>query len=280
MTEPTEKPELLDTLSPAQAAFVAIVGVALAIWGIRKLSSWLVPEPAPRPPRDLSAVGIVAAIGFVVALFAIATVAHFVGDGGERSPDAPMRRIDLVLPCLANLFAAGVGLRFARARLGVGAATFGLTRARPRDVLYALGVLLALVPAYFGLGAVNVKLIDALELERHQRLVTELLSHGRLDPWAALLIVGVVPFCEELLFRGVIQTALASVLKPWAAIASSAAAFALVHDAQSWLLIVTVGVGLGIVRHKTGSVLASTFFHAAFNAIMLVQIVQQAGGSR
>lgn len=278
MTDPTEKPEMFEALSTSQAAIAAVVGVAIAIWSVRHLSAWLVPVPAPRPTRDVSSAGVVAAIGFVLALFAIAATAHVFGDGGERSPDAPIRRIDLVLPCLANLFAAGVGLRFARTRLGADAATFGLTRARPRDLVFAFAVLLALVPAYFGIGALNVKWIDALELERHQRLVTSLLSHGRLDPWAALLIVGVVPFCEELLFRGVIQTALASVLKPWAAIASSAAAFALVHDAQSWLLIVTVGVGLGIVRHRTGSVLAATFFHAAFNAIMLVQIALQAEG--
>ncbi|MBK6940572.1 MAG: CPBP family intramembrane metalloprotease [Planctomycetes bacterium] len=280
MTDPTEKLELFEALSTSQAAFAAIVGIAIAIWGTRRLSTWLVPVPAPSPARDLSSAGVVAAIGFVLALFGIAAVASIVGDGGDREPDAPIRRIDLVLPCLANLFAAGVGLRFARARLGADAATFGVTRARPRDLVFGIAVLLALVPAYFGIGAVNVKLIDALGLERHQRLVTSLLTRGRLDPWAALLIVGVVPFCEELLFRGVIQTALASILKARVAIACSAAAFALVHDAQSWLLIVTVGVGLGIVRHRTGSVLAATFFHAAFNAIMLVQIVAQAEGPR
>ena len=147
MTDPTEKLELFEALSTSQAAFAAIVGIAIAIWGIRRLSTWLVPVPAPSPARDLSSAGVVAAIGFVLALFGIAAVASIVGDGGDREPDAPIRRIDLVLPCLANLFAAGVGLRFARARLGADAATVWVTPARPRDRVFGIAGLLSLVPS-------------------------------------------------------------------------------------------------------------------------------------
>lgn len=252
-----------------------VVGIGVAAWAIRAMSARWLPSPPPRPDRDLTAAGLVALFVLMVAMVVGGVLV------GATRPDADgaaltIRPVDLALPAAFNLLAALAGLRVARSRLGVDATVFGCTRARPLDLAFALGVFVALVPAYIGIGALNAKLNDELGLERHQRLVSALLTEGRIDPWAVLLIVAVVPVCEELLFRGVFQTALASVLRPWAAIAASATLFALAHDPQSWALIAAVGVGLGIVRHRTGSVLASTFFHATFNAVMLTQIVREA----
>lgn len=275
MNEPTTNATWIDSMSLGQAALWSVAGVAFAVVVVRVLCARVLPEPGPRPQRDLTAAGVITAIAFGFALLAAGLLTAALGSRGQN-PDLPLRAFDLALPSLVNVIAAVIGLRFAQTRLATDAAAFGWRRVRPVDLAFALGVMCALAPAYVGLGALNAQLVDAFGMERHQRLVNALLAQGSLDPRIAVLIVAVVPPCEELMFRGVLQTAILSVTNRWIAIAGTALAFALVHDPQSWLLIGAVGVGLGIVRDRTGSVLASTFAHSAFNAFMLLQIAREA----
>src|SRR5690606_39812052 len=102
----------------------------------------------------------------------------------------------------------------------------------------------------------------------NQALVQTLLDDRSFleNPWVLASIVLVVPFCEEVLFRGLLQRALRVVLRPVAAIASSSLLFAVVHDPQSILPVFTIGVVLGLVIERTGSVGAATAAHALFNA--------------
>ena len=94
----------------------------------------------------------------------------------------------------------------------------------------------------------------------------------------------IAPAVEEVVFRGYVYGILDRAHGQGVAIVATAALFALPHSTQyggRWqilLLLFLVGVALGIVRARTGSTLATTYLHAAYNAtFMLALIATQSG---
>lgn len=84
-----------------------------------------------------------------------------------------------------------------------------------------------------------------------------------------LLAALAAPMTEELLFRGWIYTSLRVAIGIPAAIIVSAALFAIAHWESTHLYaaaIFPVGLVLGLVRERTGSLAASIAFHALYNA--------------
>ena len=81
------------------------------------------------------------------------------------------------------------------------------------------------------------------------------------------------PITEELLFRGWIYTSLRAVIGMRFGIALSAVLFALAHWESTHLYalaVFPVGLALGYVRERTGSVAASITFHALYNGVTAV----------
>lgn len=79
-------------------------------------------------------------------------------------------------------------------------------------------------------------------------------------------IIIVAPLFEEILFRGVVFYELRSVMRPWAANVFQALLFGVAHAVlfQSIFAFV-VGVILGIVYHRTGSIKTAAICHGVFN---------------
>jgi membrane protease YdiL (CAAX protease family) len=90
--------------------------------------------------------------------------------------------------------------------------------------------------------------------------------------WTSLFIVLAVvfaPFAEELLFRGWLYTGLRRSIGVWPGILVTSILFALAHWENTHLYalaVFPVGVALGFVRERTGSLTASMTFHATYNA--------------
>ena len=81
------------------------------------------------------------------------------------------------------------------------------------------------------------------------------------------------PITEELLFRGWIYTSLRALFGVKFGIALSAALFGLAHWESTHLYalaVFPVGLALGYVRERTGSVAASITFHALYNGVTAV----------
>ncbi|MHB8884065.1 MAG: CPBP family intramembrane glutamic endopeptidase [Methylovirgula sp.] len=91
---------------------------------------------------------------------------------------------------------------------------------------------------------------------------------------AALFVLAVIvaPVTEELLFRGWIYTGLRFHWGLWPALLTTSALFAGAHYENTHLYALAVfpiGLALGIVRERAGSIKASILFHAVNNFVAL-----------
>jgi len=136
-------------------------------------------------------------------------------------------------------------------------------------VTWALGWAMAWIAHRFG-GPVD-------ELA-HQTLHT--LADRPMDPawWsvAALVVIG-APIVEETIYRGFFQTGIAAITeRPWLAILTTSTVFALMHaGAVPWHalpVLFLLGIGFGVARHRTGTVVPSIVMHAVFNGANVAMV--------
>lgn len=93
---------------------------------------------------------------------------------------------------------------------------------------------------------------------------------GRSTAWAYLLVAVAPAVFEELAFRGVIFGLLGRSLEPRETILFSAVAFGLLHLSVPMLLThVPLGIYLGWLRHRSGSLYPSIFAHFLHNAFVV-----------
>lgn len=87
-----------------------------------------------------------------------------------------------------------------------------------------------------------------------------------------LLLLAVFPaICEELAFRGFILTGLRHSGRPWLAILISSALFGAVHSIlQQSLATFLLGLVIGFLAVRTGSIYPTMVFHAVYNGLALL----------
>lgn len=167
----------------------------------------------------------------------------------------------LVLPALLALLARPA---FLRAATGSGAATLRLL-----GLAAALG--LALWIGSIGLMELQSLVVPPTSeyLELFRRLHQALAPSGPLDAAVSLVVIAVLPgLCEELLVRGALLPSLVRPLGSVGAVAASSILFAAMHmDAIRFLFTLSVGLVLGIVRLRTGSLWPPVAAHVTLNAL-------------
>jgi membrane protease YdiL (CAAX protease family) len=184
----------------------------------------------------------------------------------------------IVVAQIAVIAGASLHVATAAAQLGMLALVLIVLRAA-RLPLRSLGI--APAPARFvaagvliGLSAwyLNLALIDALvtvepeEVQTLQRLVER-------PPLAVVLLsVGLAPaVCEEVVFRGALLRGLASRLSPPVALLIASAMFSAYHFKPVQMLpTFTLGLALGALSLRAGSILPSVVAHFLNNAMAIV----------
>lgn len=144
---------------------------------------------------------------------------------------------------------------------------------RPPSWGRAAGLALGLVVAALVLAVALEPLLPAGE---EQGLTPDGWDAARAPQFAAsfLVIVGLVPIAEELIFRGLGLSLLLAHLATPLAVAANGLLFALAHGLVYGLPVLTLfGAALAVIRVRTGSVLPCIATHALFNGFAMIAAV-------
>jgi membrane protease YdiL (CAAX protease family) len=84
------------------------------------------------------------------------------------------------------------------------------------------------------------------------------------------MAIGVAPFAEEYLFRGLLFRALDVEWGGWRAVLGSAAFFAIYHPPLSWLPVALLGAANALLFKSTRRLAPAVALHMVYNAIVLL----------
>jgi membrane protease YdiL (CAAX protease family) len=244
------------------ATAVASAGFLAVGWGILqrlRRGEPIVARRLQRPvPWEGSDVLVVIGLALVTATLI----------GGLVGKDPPLERsLTAALGIMSVAGIAAIGWLAGRGATGADLGFVG-SGAGSDLRLAAAGLGLVLVPLLALASALN-------QLVPYEHDVVEFLTLRR-DPLAVGLVIATAviaaPLVEELFFRRILQGWLEARL-PEAdgalAIAISAAAFALAHQGQglAFVPLFPLGLVLGFIARRTGSIVPCILLHALFNAV-------------
>ncbi len=114
--------------------------------------------------------------------------------------------------------------------------------------------------------------IEPLLLLFPKRYFDVLSEVSNLGVWVSVSAVALAPFCEEVLFRGLIQGPMAKRFGTRTAIVCSAVAFGLAHGVPPQAAnAMVMGLILGYVYSRSGSIWPAVAIHLANNLISFIQ---------
>jgi membrane protease YdiL (CAAX protease family) len=194
-------------------------------------------------------------------------------------PDRQKVFLDNFILCIGEIIAIAVIIFLARASFARRLKGFGLNfRTIYKDFPAALLNLLSVWPLIAAMLILTMDLGKFIwgpdfKIQPHEEL--ELIRAYSQLPVRVLIIVTavtIVPVFEEMLFRGLFQTMLRSILlKPWLSIAISSGLFTLTHsNVGHWPALFVLSLCIGYAYEKSGSLLRPIFIHCLFNATSII----------
>ncbi|GDX95740.1 hypothetical protein LBMAG47_14040 [Planctomycetia bacterium] len=254
-------------------AATASAGVAFAIIGRLRAGA---PAITPRPHEPVPWNGL-----DVLQVLALHVVVLAVGLAGLREEDGLAKLIPLEklipLDLIAKLAATAFSIAYLSAR-GASLADLGLAPLRPAaDLRIAAAGVALLVAPLLTLAA----LLDAVVPYQHP--IIDFMTTHRDPASLALVVLSTVvaaPLAEEFFFRRVLQGWLEKIFPDGdgrMAVALSAALFALLHLGQglAYVPLFPLGLVLGTIARRTGSIVPCILLHALFNAVSVALLVWQ-----
>ncbi len=132
------------------------------------------------------------------------------------------------------------------------------------DALLGVPLAAALTGSYWAIFRLRPSLARRLSMEQGERVFSTERPYG---PSAILLISCSAGIGEEALFRGGLQTLLATLLPPSAAILAASALFTVAHPGSRTLMAMVAALSLafGLAYHWSGSLLAVMIAHILYD---------------
>jgi membrane protease YdiL (CAAX protease family) len=188
-----------------------------------------------------------------------------------------------IMHSVLGLISIGVILFIVRIHFVRGLRGFGLNiKTIPKDFGLAFVSLLAIWPLIYLVLTAVTSLNEMIygsdyKIPTHVELKT-LAENSNLMVKIAIAVatVGVVPFLEEILFRGFFQTMIRSETyffkhSAWIAIFITSTFFSLFHaNASHWPALFILGACMGYSYEKSGSLFRPVFIHMLFNASAVI----------
>jgi membrane protease YdiL (CAAX protease family) len=151
---------------------------------------------------------------------------------------------------------------------------------KPNMFILAAICALVVLPAMFWLGQLNQGLpiseqLRELEKTAGKTMETILKVNSPLDVVINLIVVALVPaFCEEIFFRGAVQRVLIHLTKnPWAGIIITGILFSAMHfQFLGFLPRAALGIVLGVLYWYSGSLWTSIIAHFVINAVQVIAV--------
>lgn len=162
-------------------------------------------------------------------------------------------------------------LAWLRAR-GGRLADAGLTPPRgPPSLVAAASAWLALTPLLALAQLAGAAALDALGLDPGPQAHLErfLDQDGGSSRLAWLTMALWLPFCEEVLYRGLLFGGLRRLMPPWLAMLASGLAFGLAHDLSVAVPVALLGTALAWLYERTGSLTVPILVHCLQNGATL-----------
>ena len=281
-----------------QLYIVGAALIALAVLAWRGCFRWSTLENSPQRHVNLGIMDLAIALGWIligsaISLMIITKLQLLPPASDIEQPTDPekyafaaiLNQLIVFLPvCLYVI------IKVARNKKGL--VTFGLLPKKPfyELLVSAVGLVCALVLVIATL-LISKLVAEELGFDTHElghdalKQMTQAKSKSSL--WLMITsAVIVAPFFEEIIYRGLMQTALNRFSQwsgRWIVVVASAAIFTVIHvggmPGASLPGIFVLGILLGWIYEKTQSLLPCIIIHAAFNAFnvaMVLILIQQA----
>lgn len=278
-------PAVLEYVDMALLAVGAVLIVAAIVRGpIRRGRGLLVDIGLPPNRMQLDAVLLPVCVWAVAA-----SVMNGVGRGADERAAAGADGVVVLLPAIKVMIghipamaAAATCVWVAHRTMDGGVIRFVIGRSPPavevaRGVGYFLAAMSICPIVYYGVLYVVLSIQPAYPLVEHG--VIEMLRAGGTPRWVIWVGTGLIaPVCEEMFFRGIVQTTLANVFRSrWLAVVSAGAVFGAIHAGGGAgptphvvPALTALGVLLGVLYLRTGSLVGPIVVHVLFNAKTLL----------
>lgn len=229
-------------------------------------------------PTIWGSIGWVFAFLLLQILAGVITLGIAIGmDKSGRDPVALAGDLSFIAgPTIVSLIASSVvllGLFWLHLRKEDRAARIGLMRWSRLSLIQTVGLAIGLIALglAFNYLYANYVIPDIKVQEALRKMFAALPDTPVNTIMLFVAIAGIAPLLEEILFRGLLQNALAKKLPAWGAILGASAIFGAVHmDYHAFPALMVMGAVFGILYHKTGSLRVNIIAHMINNGAALL----------